>query len=95
MMPEERGNTASPASNKPKLPPLAYLLCGWPLLLVAVGGAIGGGLGGAAFGVNVIIYRSKLPLPAKIALNLISGLAAIGIWLAVAVAIEMYFGRGR
>jgi hypothetical protein len=27
---------------KPKLPLKVHLMCGWPLLLVAVGGAIGG-----------------------------------------------------
>jgi hypothetical protein len=29
-----------------KLPGIAHILCGWPLLLVAVGGMIGGALGG-------------------------------------------------
>ncbi len=52
-MTEIKDNLAPTSSQKAKLPPLAYLMCGWPLLLVAIGGAIGGCLGGAAFGVNL------------------------------------------
>ena len=63
-------------------------MCGWPLLLVAIGGAIGGGLGGAAYGINIAIYKSKLPVSAKILLNLATGAAAIGIWAAIGVAIQ-------
>ena len=89
-MTETKDNSASTSKQKAKLPPLAYAMCGWPLLLVAIGGAIGGGLGGAAFGINVVIYRSKLPIPVKVVLNVAAGLAAFGIWLAIAVAIQSY-----
>ena len=88
----ELHNAASSAKEKPKLPVSAHAMCGWPLLLVAIGGAIGGGLGGAAYGVNIMIYKSRLPVPAKIALNIIAGLSAIGIWLSIAMAIQL---RGR
>ena len=71
-----------------KLAPVAHIMCGWPLLLVFIGGAIGGGLGGAAYGINVAIYKSKLHVAAKVILNLITGLAAIGIWAAIAAAIH-------
>lgn len=71
-----------------KLPAWAHLLCGWPLVLIAIGGAIGGGLGGAAYGINIAIYKSSLPLPLKIILNIITGLAAALIWLAAAIAIQ-------
>lgn len=74
--------------TKQKLPVSAHVLCGWPLLLIAIGGAIGGGLGGAAYGINISIYKSKLPGIAKAILNLIVGLAAIGIWIAIAAAIQ-------
>ena len=75
--------------EQPKSPSVVmHLLCGWPLVLVLVGGAIGGGLGGAAYAVNVAIYKSKLPVIAKVALNLVVGVAAIGIWLAIALAIQ-------
>jgi len=85
-VPSESPETSAEVTEK--LPASAHVMCGWPLLLIAVGGAIGGGLGGAAYGVNVGIYRSKLPVPVKVVLNLAVGMAAIGIWLAVAVAIQ-------
>ena len=73
---------------KPKLGAGAQLMCAWPILLVAIGGAVGGLLGSAAYGLNLWIYRSNLPLPAKIALNITSGLSAAGVWLAVAMSIH-------
>jgi hypothetical protein len=75
------------------IPVWVYLICGWPLALVAIGGAIGGALGGAAFGVNLAIWKSPMPLPVKIVLNPIVGFAAIGIWLAIAFAINGALGR--
>jgi len=76
-----------------KLPALAHLMCGWPLALVAVGGAIGGALGGLAYGVNVAIYKSKLPSAAKVGLNLLTGASAAGIWAVVVMAIRRaWFG---
>lgn len=70
-----------------KLPASVHFMCGWPLLLVVLGGAIGGLMGGLAYGVNMYIYKSKLPAGAKIALNIITGCAAIMIWLLIAVAL--------
>ena len=77
------------ANNSPeKLPTSAYLMCGWPMFLVAIGGVIGGGLGGAAFGINLTIYKSRLPLGAKIILNLLAGIAAIVLWIVINAAIQ-------
>ena len=67
--------------QKAKLPISAHLLCGWPLALVAVGGAIGGGLGGAAYAINLAVYKSEMPTPAKVLLNLAIGGAAVVGWL--------------
>jgi hypothetical protein len=77
------------AGAKTKLPASAHVLCGWPLVLVAIGGAIGGGLGGVAYAINVGIYKSRLPRPAKVILNILTGLAAFGIWFAIAMAIQL------
>jgi len=74
--------------EKPRLPASAHVMCGWPLLLAAVGGALGGGLGGAAYGINVAIYKSKLPVPVKAILNVLVGLSAVGIWFGIVVAIR-------
>ena len=70
-----------PAADSEKLSTAAQLLCAWPLILVVLGGAIGGGLGGLAWGINVKIYKSRLPRAAKIASNLGVGAAAICLWL--------------
>jgi hypothetical protein len=58
-----------------------YLVCGWPLALVAIGGGLLGGLcGGAAFGINLGIWKSSLPLVAKIVLIPMVGLIAVACW---------------
>ena len=75
-------------SVKEKVPVGVHVVCGWPLLLVAVGGAIGGGLGGLAYGINMGIYRSGMPVIAKIALNVLVGLAAIAGWAMIVAAIR-------
>lgn len=72
-----------------KVPVTAHLMCGWPLFLVAIGGLVGGALGGGAYAINLQIYKSALPVPLKIVLNLLTGLAAAGIWLAVGVVIVL------
>ncbi|WP_312842948.1 hypothetical protein [Stutzerimonas nitrititolerans] len=67
-----------------KLTAKAHILCGWPLILVAIGGAIGGGLGAAAYALNVAIYRSSMSRKAKITQNILSGLGAFVAWLVFA-----------
>ena len=79
---------SSPEPSSPKkLPIKVHLACAWPLILVGIGGAIGGGLGGAAYAINLKIYQSTLPIAAKVALNILTGLSAFGIWLAIAMLI--------
>ena len=67
--------------EKIPLPKKAYIICGWPLVLVIIGGAIGGLLGGAAFGINLKIYKSSLPIAAKIIFNILTGAAAYILWV--------------
>ncbi len=83
----ERNEIETELESKQKLTASVHVMCGWPLVLVAIGGAIGGGLGGAAYGINIAIYKSKLPTSAKVILNLAVGLAAIGIWFSIATAL--------
>lgn len=73
---------------KHKLPAIAHVMCGWPLAMVAFGGAIGGGLGGVAYAINIALYKSSLPVAAKVALNLMTGAAAIVIWAVIAGVIH-------
>ena len=77
-----------PKTESVKLPAWAHVACGWPLVMVAFGGAIGGGLGGAAYGVNLWIFKSRLPLPVKVALNVFTGCAAFVLWATIASAIH-------
>lgn len=71
-----------------KLPAIAHFLCGWPLILVGLGGLIGGALGGIAYAINLALYKSSLPGIVKLVLNLVVGFSAIGIWLAIAVMLR-------
>ena len=77
-----------PAPASSKLPARVHVMCGWPLLLVLIGGAVGGALGGAAYGINLALYKSRLPVAVKIVLNCAAGLVAVVIWAAVAMAIH-------
>ena len=80
--------TGRSAEAKGKLPLIAYVVCAWPLVLVGIGGAIGGGLGGAAVAVNLTVYKSRLPVLAKVLLNIGAGFTAIAIWYAIARVIQ-------
>ena len=83
------GNITLASKREPvSVPKWAHLVCGWPLAMVCFGGAIGGGLGGAAYAVNLIIYRSHLVPAAKVVLNLLTGLVAIGLWALIAGALH-------
>ena len=91
-MAESENVAVGPApSEKPEsitVPGWAHLACGWPLVMVAFGGAIGGGLGGAAYLVNLSIFKSRLPMAAKVALNVFTGMAAFVLWAMIASAIH-------
>ena len=76
-----------------KPPWTVHLLCGWPLILVALGGAIGGALGGAAYAVNMGLYKSSLPTAAKVILNLLTGLGAVILWMVIVAAIQAKLGK--
>lgn len=75
-----------------KLPIGAHVACGWPLILVILGGAIGGACGGAAYAANVAIYKSSMPLAAKVALIMATGLAAIFLYLLAVAALQSFIG---
>jgi hypothetical protein len=89
-----------PPPNKPSkveshaIPIWVYLICGWPFALVAIGGMIGGLCGGAAFGINLSIWKSSLPLAAKIILIPIVGFTAIGVWLVAALGLRSLITQG-
>ena len=84
----EQNDTISSTKKSVKLSTKAHVICGWPLILVTIGGAIGGGLGGLAYGINLTIFKSQLSTPAKVYLNMATGLSAFGIWLVIAFGIQ-------
>jgi len=89
MDPHRLGNiTLATKRESVAVPKWAHALCGWPLVMVCFGGAIGGGLGGAAYVLNLVIYKSHLVPAAKVVLNLLTGLAAIGLWALIGGAIH-------
>ena len=56
--------------------------------LVVLGGAIGGALGAVAYGINIAIYKAKMPVMFKLILNLGVGFSAIAVWLLIALALR-------
>ncbi|TET54635.1 MAG: hypothetical protein E3J64_01625 [Anaerolineales bacterium] len=66
---------------------LGYVLCCWPFVLVFFGGAIGGAIGGGAAGLNLMIYRSRLPTIMKIPVVIIIGLMGVCAWITIGGAL--------
>jgi len=76
-----------PDTAKPKLTWYQHVWLGWPIALVAVGGAIGGACGGAAWALNQKVFHStRHPLMRYVWTGLIS-LAAIAVYLIAATVL--------
>lgn len=90
--PVEPAREAAPPPKKLTL--MAHVLCGWPLILVIFGGAIGGALGGLAYAGNVAVYKADIPKVWKIVLNPLIGIAAIVLWFVIATLLTSVFPRG-
>ena len=76
------------AQTQQRMTAMAHVLCGWPLILVGIGGAIGGALGAAAYAINLAIYKGTMPGIFKVVLNLVVGTSAIAGWLIIASALR-------
>ena len=74
--------TVQQTPDKPKLNGLQLVFAAWPMALVAVGGLIGGLCGGIAWAVNTKIMSSSMSAPVRYGLCVLTGIAAIGLWLA-------------
>lgn len=80
---------AKPAAAKPeKLPPLVHVVCGLPLALVVVGGAIGGALGGTAYALALMFYRKTRSLPQTLGVSVVLGAAAAVAWYLIVSAMR-------
>jgi H+/Cl- antiporter ClcA len=81
--------------EKPKLTWYQYVWIGWPLVLVAVGGAIGGGCGGAAMAINYKVFqKTSHPVLRYVWTGLIS-LAAVLAYVIVVVILFAVIHRVR
>ncbi|HKK14369.1 MAG TPA: hypothetical protein VKA14_06870 [Gammaproteobacteria bacterium] len=81
-------NGGGEQAQMPEKDMAALALCGWPMLLVFIGGALGGLMGGAATAANFSVYNAEMGRPAKVVLNLAIGAAAIAVWFAGATAVN-------
>ncbi len=83
----------APETSNPKLKWYELVWVGWPIALLAVGGAIGGACGGAAWALNQkIFHRTKHPLLRYLWTGLIS-IAAIIAYLIIATIFLSIFQK--
>ena len=78
-------NEHAPANAQQQIPVWAYVLCGWPFALVFLGGLIGGIFGGLAFAANMTVFRSNMPMAARIGISQGIGVAAVVLYFVVAL----------
>jgi len=79
------------AQEKPKLNIAQLVFAAWPMALVAVGGAVGGACGGLAWAINTKIMSSKMSAPMRYGLCVLTGIAAIGLWMLAVFALTLAF----
>ncbi len=72
---------------EPPIPRALQVLSALPVGLIAVGGLTGGLVGGAGMAVNQLVARGGLRLSAKVGAMLGVTALAVGIWLAIAIAL--------
>lgn len=80
---------------EPKLTWYQYAWIGWPLILVAVGGAIGGGCGGVAAAINFKVFKkTQNPVLRYVWTGLIS-VAAVATYVACVTMIYALIHRNH
>jgi hypothetical protein len=67
------------------------IVAAWPLLMVLIGGLLGGLLGGLAWAVNVKILQTDANRAVAYIGVIVSGLVAIGAYLAIVTAIALKY----
>tara|TARA_R110002051_G_C8731067_1_gene497867 strand:+ start:126 stop:611 length:486 start_codon:yes stop_codon:yes gene_type:complete len=71
------------------LSPIQHIICGWPLMLVVIGGLIGGACGGAAYGINAKLLKSDLSPGLKYLLVVLVGVGAIAAYFLVVIGLAI------
>lgn len=82
---------AKTLDDKKKLQWYEHLACGWPLVLVGIGGALGGLCGGAAYVISAKIFRKEIPSTKKYIYAILVGLSAIVVYLLALVVLALIF----
>lgn len=75
----------------PNLPPYAHVIAGWPLIMIAIGGAVGGLCGGGAYAISMSLLKRKGVTPLSCFLSVFIGIAGVILYLVVAVALAIAF----
>ena len=83
------GNNA--AIEKKKLKPHEHIVAGLPLVLLAIGGAIGGGVGGCAYAISASIFRKELSNPKKYIFSLLVSVGAFAAYFAIIIGLTIAF----
>lgn len=68
-----------------------HLACGWPLVLVGIGGAIGGLCGGVAYGLSVKVFTKDISDTKKYAYSLLISLGAFIAYLLIVTILAIIF----
>lgn len=63
-----------------------------PLFLIGLGGLLGGLAGGLGWTLNLVIYRTEWPTPAKAGAMLVVAGASVVIWLTLATLLALAIG---
>ena len=83
--------TEEDSKDNKKLKGFEHIICGWPLILVFIGGAIGGACGGLAYALNAKLYLSELSKTKKYLYITLVGLGAFVLYYAVVVILVLIF----
>jgi len=79
------------AADKKKLKAVEYAWACWPLIMVAVGGALGGLCGGGAAAINMKLFNSSRTQKAKYALSFLVSIGSVLLYLLAAVVLVIIF----
>lgn len=79
------------AAPRRKLTVVEQAFCGWPLVLIFIGGAIGGLCGGAAWALNTRIMSGPQSAAVRYLLVVLTGFGAFALWFAVVTVLALLF----
>jgi hypothetical protein len=83
------GVASASTPPKPAVPRALMVLAAVPLLLVALGGLLGALIGGVAAALNMVVARTRLGVPARVAAMLGLTVVAVVVYIAVVIALTV------